>query len=114
MSSDFKIYQARTFDSVVFEYKNAAGAAINLTGYTAKVVFKSPSGTVTEIVSGPSSGDRVILDAANGKITPYLTYTTTADFVAGTYIYDVIIYNSTEVVEIRQGEATCEATTARK
>lgn len=61
-------YYGDTFDDYVITYKDSAGAAINLTGYTASMKIKTAAGGTT-LLTLDSNGNGLVLDAANGKIT---------------------------------------------
>ncbi len=76
-----------TFSRVEFEYNDAVGDPIDLTGVTVKVQFRNNSRKGHVVKSVDTTAGVTMTDAANGmfeidKFTPI-------DFAVGTYYYDV-------------------------
>jgi len=77
---DIAIYQGDTFD-VVVNFKDANGAGIDLTGFTALIQFKSSVGTV---VATPTT--ELNYDGVLGALRIFLE---TDTLTAGDYTYDL-------------------------
>ena len=93
---DVVIEQGATF-SLSLTYKDSTGAAINLTGFTARSKFKtSYSGTV---VANLTSSSGITLGGAAGTIVLTISATDTAAITApSSGVYDLEIVSSGGVV----------------
>lgn len=83
--SELLIEQGATFSSTV-NVEDTAGAAINLSGYSAasqmrKSYYATSNTAITSIVTG----------TANGEITLSMTAANTANLSAGRYVFDLLI-----------------------
>jgi len=87
------IDQGRDFFLTVY-YKDAAGVAINLTGYTAAFAL-SQNYNGTTLLS-LTTGAGITITPATGRIDIQATYTQTA-ISAGTYVAELAIYSSAPV-----------------
>ena len=79
------IEQGATFSTVV-NVVDSAGAAVNLTGYSAssqmrKSYYATSNTTITSTVTG----------TANGEITLGMTAANTANLTPGRYVFDLLI-----------------------
>jgi hypothetical protein len=90
-----------------FSYKDSAGVAINLTGYTAAMQLRSePESTTTALsLSSPSSG--IVITGATGLIAVHATAAQTGAIVEGIYYYDLEITSASSIVtRLIQGQIT--------
>ena len=83
--SELLIEQGATFSSTV-NVEDSAGAAINLSGYSAssqmrKSYYAVSNTTITSTITGN----------ANGEITLSMTSANTATLTPGRYVYDLLI-----------------------
>ena len=86
---DMEIYQGDSFD-IVLQCKDSLGAAVDLTGVTAKVSFVGLSPTPT-----PSVQPTVAITAETGKIRVYLDDTSALNS-PGEYGWDVQLIQDTK------------------
>ncbi len=99
---DITIEQGATFELVV-EWKDPAGAAISLTGYTAAMQVRKTYGGPT-ILSLASGGSGIAIDAALGKLTITIARTTTAALAAPVQgVYDLEVTNGTVTYRLLEG-----------
>ena len=87
--------------------------AVNLTGYTARMMLRTSytAGSPTLSLTSPSGG--LVITAATGTVTVTMTATQTAALTAGDYVYDLeVVSAGGEVTRILDGIArvTPEAT----
>lgn len=108
---DFSFVHGDTH-TFVAEWKDSTGAAINLTGYTAKLQVKIDYDTPALLTLTDSSG--IVIDAALGKLTVTFTATQTATLDATTrYVYDLEVRTGAVVTTLLAGciAVTPEVTT---
>jgi hypothetical protein len=87
---DFAIEQGTSFRLSLI-YKDASGAPVNLTGWCARVIWKTNS-TTTQIFSSNNNNHDVYrfeIDEPNGKLTLLFPSTTTNSFNFSTAKYDL-------------------------
>ena len=83
--SELLIEQGATFSTTV-NVEDTAGAAINLSGYSASSQMrKSYYATSNTIITSTVTGN------ANGEITLSMTAANTANLTPGRYVYDLLI-----------------------
>lgn len=108
---DITIEQGSTFELVV-EWKDPAGAAINLTGYTAAMQIRRTYGApVLVSLTSPSGG--ITIDAALGKLTLTIARSTTQTLPAPVQgVYDLEVTTGTTTYRLLEGSVlvTPEAT----
>jgi len=88
--------------------------AVNLTGYSARMMLRSvvTSSTVALSLSSPSSG--IAITAATGTFTLSATATTTAALTAGRYVYDLeAVSSGGQVTRVCEGVVTVSAEVTR-
>ena len=85
--SNIKIKKGSTYDHI-FTYQDAAGVAINITGYTARMHIRATYDAATTLYEATSSGDLTIGGAA-GTVTLSIPAATTAAWTFLTGVYDV-------------------------
>jgi len=89
-------------------YKDSAGTAINLTGYTAAMQFKLTASSTAALSLTNTSG--ITITAATGTLAIHATAAQTGALGAFTYDYDLEITSSAGVVtRLIQGVATVNA-----
>lgn len=94
-------------------YKDSAGTAINLTGYTAAMQFRLTSSSATSALS-LTTGAGITITGATGTIAIAATAAQTGDMAAAKYDYDLEITSGTGVVtRLIQGVATVNAQVTR-
>lgn len=98
---DFELSKGTTFRRV-FSYKDSAGAAINLTGYTAD--FKArPS---PDYGSDTLSKTGLSIDALNGTVTLYLTPSDTATIGDSSLLYSIVLKQGSDIYPFLIGTIT--------
>ena len=105
-SFDLTINQGATFELTV-TWKDSAGTAINLTGYSARMQVRETYSSSTSIVS-LTSGAGITLGGAAGTIAIVISATTTAALTAPfSGVYDLELVSAGGVVtRLLQGAAT--------
>ena len=105
-SFDLTINQGATFELTV-TWKDSAGTAINLTGYSARMQVRETYSSSTSIVS-LTNGAGITLGGAAGTIAIVISATTTAALTAPfSGVYDLELVNAGGVVtRLLQGAAT--------
>lgn len=73
--------------------------AVNLSGYTAAMMFRDTvEATGSPIISLTTSNNSIVINGANGTITPIISSTITAGLNPGdTLYYDLFIYSNTGI-----------------
>jgi hypothetical protein len=107
------INQGATFELTI-TWKDSAGTAINLTGYTARMQVRETYSSTTPIVS-LTNGAGITLGGAAGTIAIVISATTTAALAAPfSGVYDLEIVSAGGVVtRLVQGTATVSAEVTR-
>ena len=82
--------QGATF-SLIIAYKDPDQKAIDLTGYTARMVVKQHKSSTDSLVILTTENDRITIDGEAGEIELAISADDTADFSQGYYVYDLII-----------------------
>ena len=103
---DITINQGATFELTI-TWKDSAGTAINLTGYTARMQVRETYSSTSTIVS-LTSGSGITLGGAAGTIAILISATTTAALTAPfSGVYDLELVSAGGVVtRLLQGAAT--------
>ena len=93
---NWEVDQNTTF-RFVLEYKDSSGAAVNLTGASAKMQVRDTKGgsKLAFTLTSPSGG--IVIDAPNGKITVTMTPTQTNKLYYPKSSYDLMITNAAGV-----------------
>jgi len=111
-SFDFTIEQGATFN-LVMTWK-IDGVAVNLTGYTARLQARVDVADTTTVLSMTTSGGGITLGGAAGTITLDQTATQTTALTVGSFIYDLELVSSANVViRLLQGELLISAEVTR-
>jgi len=98
----FTINQGATFSRTI-DYKNPAGAAIDLSTSTAKMSVKKAYGDATSLIDLTTANSRIVLDDTLPNITLSLTSTLTAALPAGLWVYDLEVYTGAAVDSVIRG-----------
>lgn len=103
---DIEINQGATFELTV-TWKDSAGTAINLTGYSARMQVRETYSSSSTIVS-LTNGSGITLGGAAGTIAILISATTTAALTAPfSGVYDLELVSAGGVVtRLLQGAAT--------
>ena len=90
---NFEVDQNATFSFIV-EYKDSNGAAINLTGASAKMQIRDTKGGSKLAVTLTSPSGGITIDAPNGKLTVKMTPTQTNKLFYPKSSYDLMLTDS--------------------
>jgi hypothetical protein len=109
LAKKLQYYYGDTFDDYVVSYKDSAGVAISLVGYTASLKIKNAPGGTALLTLDSNVGGGLTLDGALGTITFNATPT---KMKSGTleggkmYYYDLQVANTgdADVKTLLQGE----------
>ena len=96
--------QGATFDRT-FTY-SVGGTAVNLTGYTAALQVRSGYDAGTALISLSTGGSGIVLGGTAGTIAVTIAASTTAAVDAGSYAYDLELYQGSTVTRLLQGAFT--------
>lgn len=92
---DYEIFQGENF-KVDYYIVDSAGTPINLTGYTARTMFKDSSGT--QLYSATTSDD-ITIDAIAGKVTLSIPTADTTGFTFSSCFHDIELVDSSNEAE---------------
>jgi hypothetical protein len=112
-SVDLTICQGSTWSQVLVWKTGSPAAAVNLTGYTARMQLRSRVTSETVAVGLTTENGGITLGGALGTITLALTATATAALVAGRYVYDLELVTGTTVRRLLEGTVTVSAEVTR-
>lgn len=88
-------------------WQDSAGAAINLTGFTARMELKRAKDDAAEVLALTNSSG-IVLGGTAGTIAITITATQAAT-LSGQYYYDLKLVNGSEVTYLMQGTITFDA-----
>jgi hypothetical protein len=86
-----------------------AGVAIDLTGYTARLVVKRNVGDTVALADISSTGGGITITPASGLIQPVLTALQTAALPAGRLVYELELITGTTVYKVLTGSFVVRA-----
>jgi hypothetical protein len=91
---------------VTFVYKDSAGTAIDITGYTAALQIRDTyADSTTDLALTSTSG--ITITGATGTLAVHATATQTTAIAAGQYVYDLEITSAGGIVtRLVQGKIT--------
>jgi len=108
----FTIDQGATW-TLSLLYKDSAGTAINLTGYTAAMQFRQTASSTTAALS-LTTGSGITITGATGAISIVASAAQTGAMEAAKYDYDLEITSAGGIVtRLIQGVATVDAQITR-
>jgi len=85
-----------------FTWKDDAGTAISLSGYTAKMQVLDAGDSV--VLEASTANSRLtVTNAAGGVLTLLVAASVTVDLVPGKYTYDVQLTNGTTILSLLRG-----------
>jgi hypothetical protein len=100
------IDQGATY-TLALNYKDSAGTAINLTGYTAAMQLRSTYASTEAALSLSSPSNGIVITGATGLISITITDTQTSALSANAFVYDLEITSASNVkTRLIQGNAT--------
>lgn len=103
---DFTIEQGTTV-TIDFAYQTEAGAAIPLTGYTARMQARETVSSAVAVIDATTANGQLSINGAGGIVTLSLSATVTAALAFRTAVYDLeIISGSGVVTRMVQGVIT--------
>lgn len=95
--------QGATF-SRQLTWKDTAGSAVNLTGYTGRMQLRSQiDATGAAVLELTTENNRIVLGGTAGTIDLSVAATAMADVVASTYVYDLELVSGSVVTRLVQG-----------
>lgn len=96
--------QGATFSRVI-TWRDAAGSAINLSGYAARMQLRSQiDATGAAVFELTTENGRISLGGTAGTITLSAAATATAAVPADTYVYDLELVEGATVTRLVQGQ----------
>lgn len=100
-SYDLTIEQGATFTLAMF-YQDDAGAAVDLTGATARMQLRTAVSASTPAIELTTQNGRITIDGARGQITLNIAAADTAG-LTGSGVYDLEIVQGSTVQRILEG-----------
>lgn len=88
------------------------GTVLNLTGYTAALQVRSGADATDALIS-LTSGSGITLGGTAGTVQVAITSTVTAGVAAGSYAYDLELYQGSGVTRLLQGAFNVSAGVTR-
>jgi hypothetical protein len=103
---DFEIEQGTTVTKP-FVWKDSLGAAVDLTGYVARMQVRSSVTSTDVLLDATTENGKIVISAAEGKFTLTLSATETAAIAWKKGKYDIELASPTGVVtRLVQGSIT--------
>ena len=99
---DITAYHGTTF-SRVFTWKDENEAAVNLTGYTARMMARTSIDSTSPFITLTTENGGIALGGAAGTITVTMTATETAALAVQTGVYDLELITGSTVTRLLQG-----------
>ena len=94
-------------------YKDSNAAAVDLTGYTARMQVRKSVASATVILELTTSNSRITLGGSAGTVDLAVTAADMAAISAGVYVYDLELVNDSAVTRLIQGAFTVSAEVTR-
>jgi len=109
---DIAADQGSDFSTVV-TYSDDAGSPVNLTGFTGRMQVRKFSGSPSANIT-LTNGAGVTLGGALGTITITISAATLSQVLAGTYVYDLeVVDTSSKVLKVLAGDFVVSAEVTR-
>lgn len=103
---NFLIEQGTTFTKS-FIWKDSTGAVINLTGFTARMQIRQNVSSSSALLSATTENGKIVIVAADGKVTINFSAADTAGLNFNTAVYDLeLISSASEVTRLVGGTIT--------
>ena len=102
---DITIEQGATF-TLSLTWKDSTGAAVNITGYTARMQVRENYESESTLVSLTSAGGDIVLGGALGTIAVTIAASVTQLLQLEEAVYDLELVNGATVTRLLQGKAT--------
>jgi hypothetical protein len=99
---DIVAEQGATFSRVI-TWRDSAGAAINLTTYTARMQVRNDYQSTSVVLNLTTENGGITLGGAAGTITINASATAMAAIASGTYVYDLEMVLASVVTRLVQG-----------
>lgn len=78
-------------------WKDASGAVMNLSSYTAKFSMRTTPSSTTETYVRSTAASTITITALSGKVEFTIPASDTMAFTAGRYVYDLLLTNASGV-----------------
>lgn len=101
---DITIEQGATFQ-MNLTWKDSTGAAVNITGYTARMQVRENYEAESTLVSLTSTGGDIVLGGALGTIAITIAASATQTLQLDEAVYDLELVNGATVTRLIQGKA---------
>lgn len=101
---DITIEQGATFQ-MNLTWKDSTGAAVNITGYTARMQVRENYEAEDTLVSLTSTGGDIVLGGALGTIAITIAASATQTLQLEEAVYDLELVNGATVTRLIQGKA---------
>ena len=99
------VEQGATFSESVV-YKTDSGDAVDLTGFTARLMLRTSYSAAEASLSLTSENGGLTITPESGQIDILITDAQTSSLASGVYVYDLEIDNGTIVRRLIEGRAT--------
>lgn len=110
---DFLLEQGATFDPLI-TWRDAAGALVNVTGYTARMMVRPSLASATVSLDMTTANGMIVLGGAAGTIQLLVSATATAGLGVGGYVYDLELVSGVGVVRrLLKGAITVDGEVTR-
>jgi len=111
---DLLVEQGSTYSQSVQWKTGSPAAAVNLTGYTARMQLRSSVTASTAALSLTTENGRISITANTGTVTLSISATDTAALTAGRYVYDLeLVSSGGQVTRLMEGVVTVSAEVTR-
>jgi hypothetical protein len=97
LQGELEIKQGATYQLGLY-YVTSAGAAIDITGYSARMTLRSDYEATTSLLDLTSPSAGLVITGASGLVTVTITSTQTAALTAGPFVWDIEIVSAGGVV----------------
>ena len=111
---DLVIEQGATWSQSVQWKTGSPAAAVNLTGYTARMQLRTNVTASTAALALTTENGRISITANTGTVTLSISATDTAALTAGRYVYDLeLVSGGGQVTRLIEGVVTVSAEVTR-
>jgi len=111
---DLLVEQGASYSQAVQWKTGSPAAAVNLSGYTARLQLRSSVTASTAALSLTTENGRISITANTGTVTLSISATDTAALTAGRYVYDLeLVSSGGQVTRLMEGVVTVSAEVTR-